>query len=62
LKWCNELVKESDKKKSLVKIVPDKSIPKKDLGKKTTESKTTDSTKKTTTKKPLLPFFKKKKN
>ena len=58
LKWCNQLLKESDNKKFLVKTSPDKPIQKKGP-----EKKTTDSTKKaTTTKKPLFPFFKKKKN
>ena len=58
LKWCNQLLKESDKKKLLVKTSPDKPIQKKG-----SEKKTTDTTKKATpTKKPLFPFFKKKKH
>jgi hypothetical protein len=61
LKWCNELLKESDNKKQLlVKNNLSKPVQKTTSTKKPAETKTTDSTKKTTTKKPLLPFFKKK--
>lgn len=62
LQWCDQLMKESDNKKSLVKNTPVKPVQKTGPEKKIT-AKTTDSTKKaTTTKKPLFPFFKKKKN
>ena len=62
LKWCGQFLKEADNKKSLVKNSPAKTIQKTTSTKKPTEIKTTDSTKKAPTKKPLLPFFKKKKN
>ena len=52
LKWCNQFLNESQNKK-LVKINEDSK-----LGKKITEPKQ----KPVSTKKPLLPFFKKKKN
>ena len=63
LNWCDQLMKEADNKKLLVKNSPDNPVQKKGPTKKITETKPTDSTKKaTTTKKPLFPFFKKKKN
>ena len=60
LKWCGQLQKESENKRSLVKANPIKPTQKIATTKKPTETKTTDSTKKVSTKKPLLPFFKKK--
>ena len=63
LKWCDQLIKESDSKKALAKAELEKQVPKTKLDKKPVEKTTTDSTKKpTSTKKPFLPFFKKKKN
>jgi hypothetical protein len=61
LKWCTQLLNESESKKHLVKSVPEKQPV--ITGKKVAPKVSADSTKKTTTtKKPLLPFFKKKKN
>ena len=62
LQWCDQLMKESEKQKLLVKNDLEKPTQK-TISKKKIAEKPTDSTKKaTTTKKPLFPFFKKKKN
>lgn len=62
LKWCGQFLREADNKKALAKNTSTKSSQKTTSTKKPTETKSADSTKKASTKKPLLPFFKKKKN